>query len=74
MPSIVFRISGSPTAHEHAEARWMVEQHDEHPIASEIYKHVEPKPREHHEQMAFERMQPLELGGVCLCPSWPYGL
>lgn len=52
----------------------MVEQHDEHPIAYEIYKDVEPQPREHHEQVAFERMQPLELGEVCLCRSWPYGL
>lgn len=74
MSSMVFRISGSPTAHEHAEARWMVEQHDEHPIAYEIYNNVEAKSREHHEQVAFERMQPLELGEVCLCRSWPHGL
>lgn len=67
MSSIVFRVSGSHTAHEHAEARWMVEQHDEHPITYAIYANVEPKSREHHEQVACERMQPLELGQVCLC-------
>lgn len=67
MSSIVFRISGSQAAYKHAEAGGMVEQYDEHLITYEIYTNVEPESREYHGQVAFERMQPLELGEVCFC-------
>ncbi|KAM0263547.1 hypothetical protein ACHAQJ_001166 [Trichoderma viride] len=62
------------SARHHAEEGRMVEQHDEHPITYEIYTAVEPKSREYHEQVDFERMQSVELATIRLCGGWLYGL